>query len=628
MAANKPVTIGVPLGEGVAATGITFVAAKSDGTLIPSQWNELATWRTDGSILHGVLTFLTPDVGDNSGSYKIVAGSPVSGTDVSQANVLSSGLTAVISATIGGTVYSLSLVDLLDGTVTPELNYTHITGPIMSEWRIGGALRINGTGAVHSSLQGYFNVRAYKISDSVSSAQVIFDLDNNTAFTTSATGIIADVALILNGLTVYSRTAEPIYQQATYTHRAWWSAPNIYTAIPGSYLMETRLIPNYRSVTVQESTLAALRTTADWNALPQSGNPAMTSTGNSPHLGFFDKATSLWILSGDQRAYNAMLVEADVYKTMRHNDGNAFHARDENTRHPLDLATYPTDLWQEILDPGDNIIRNDWAHGPSCSYIPYLTSGSVSDLDAMALKSVGALAHRVVDDWTIAFERILQTRANGWALRQIVHGAAIAPDAYPLKSSMKLAVEHSLQVMKTRPMRTNDIGPLGMAARGPGGAYDIILGDKTLFYMQDYLTYGVYAASVLGWGSEAADVVSWRAIGCLARAGFVQTGSWDPHVAGAYQQIIYDTVAEQVYQTWAEVAAANGVSYVPWSDGDTISGGESNPADYTNYFHIALHLLSELGVPNAQEAYDQYEGRSKPWDNSDFERYANWAIGQ
>ena len=177
---GRAYTVGVPIGEGVLPSGTSLVVTKADGTVLTSQWNELAQWRSDGSALHGVLTFLTPNSGGNDGTYYVKTGTGFSGAAISKADVAAAGFDATVSVTVGGTSYRLSAADLLDGTVQPRQDYTHFTGTLASEFVVGGSLRQNGMGAEHATLQAYFYIRAFK--NPVDQVHVTVVLENTGAF--------------------------------------------------------------------------------------------------------------------------------------------------------------------------------------------------------------------------------------------------------------------------------------------------------------------------------------------------------------------------------------------------------------------------------------------------------------
>src|SRR5688572_28237991 len=57
--AGRGVSFGLPLPEGRIGSGTGLVVTTPEGEVLDSQWNPLASWRTDGSVLHGVMTFVT-----------------------------------------------------------------------------------------------------------------------------------------------------------------------------------------------------------------------------------------------------------------------------------------------------------------------------------------------------------------------------------------------------------------------------------------------------------------------------------------------------------------------------------------------------------------------------------------
>ncbi|MEO1575902.1 MAG: hypothetical protein AAFU65_13225, partial [Pseudomonadota bacterium] len=217
--AGRPVTIGVPLGEGEVEPGTGLVVTQTDGTILTSQWNPLASWRTDNSQLHGALTFLVPDAGSASGTYEIRTGPAANGAPITRADVVSANFDATIQVVTGGVTYNLSARDLLSGTVSPRLNHTHFSGSIAAEFVVGAPLRVNGAGNEHPTLQGYFHVRAYN--RPVSRVYVTAVLENTGVFNTLS-DITGDVTISVGGVTQYTNAGFSIGADKRYPKRYWW----------------------------------------------------------------------------------------------------------------------------------------------------------------------------------------------------------------------------------------------------------------------------------------------------------------------------------------------------------------------------------------------------------------------
>lgn len=295
-------TLGWPSREGALAPGTGLVVQRSAGTLIPTQWNPLATWKTDGSVLHGALTFLTPAAGDNSGNYRVIVGTPVGGAAVTKAELAATAFDAVISCNIGGTVYSLSAKHLLNGAIAPRRDYTHIAGPIMSEFCVGGPLRVNGTGTAHPYLTAWFNVRAYKIDGNVARAYVVCVLEN-TGARVERFDVTANVTISIAGNVVYTNNGFVVRADRRYPLRTWWpSDPQTWVRHNRAYLASTKLVPQYADITIDANWLNTMPQSLPWGGVGEL-DAAMASGGGKRELAPLDAWTAAYLISGDRRIH-------------------------------------------------------------------------------------------------------------------------------------------------------------------------------------------------------------------------------------------------------------------------------------------------------------------------------------
>src|SRR5690606_7742867 len=223
-------------------------------------------WRTDGSVLNGVMTFVTSRSGSNEGIYYVREGTPATGSTIDAGDIVDSGFEAEVSAVIGGVTYRLRASDLLDGAVQPRLNYMHFAGPLATEIAIGGPLRVGGDGAEHNTVQAYFYIRAF--GKPVRSVYVTVVLENTAAFRqlrdVSASNV--DVKVGGQSLPGFPKSSFTIYSDIRYPRRAYWNGGSeLWVQHDLAYVSDTKLMPKYRAVTMSTSVLNSYPQSSEWN---------------------------------------------------------------------------------------------------------------------------------------------------------------------------------------------------------------------------------------------------------------------------------------------------------------------------------------------------------------------------
>lgn len=637
--ANRPVTLTVPLAEGDVATGEKLVVQKSDGTAIATQFDKITSWRTDSSVLLGMVTFLTPDAGDNTGSYKVVKGTPESGTAVSKAEIAATAFDAVISATIGGTAYSLSASDLLDGTVTPRKDYTYLAGPMMSSYCVGGPLRTSG-GTEHSTIQAHFEIRAFKISGAISKVYVTCTLENTGADNTLTSTLASSVDVSIGGtsLTGFPKVDFTIHADCRYTKRGWFGGdPSVISQHPVSHLQATKLVPKYRTVDV--STIASgFPQSTDWNQ----GNltSVSPSTGAQPDLAPNDRWTATYLVSGLQTARNAMRAVQDEYQAViiNHTLG-LWRPRSESSGHPIDLTVDGRvgNGWGSGADAfGANrdalpFTSTDHSHSPSMGYVMYLTDGEFNDLESCLFSGIAAWINERPGGFvgTVPSRRFGETgqlRALAWELREIVNAGVICPDSHPLRDTMTSAVTNALSECATRGMPTDTSGNTGLWLSSNGKSHD---GNPNIAQWQDdWITWAISSAYERGWASEldASGLWTWKAQGVVGRFGTSLPGfCWNR--AAMYSMKVSDTVNGVPYESWADIFNANFPNDVSCeASGQPMTSGDGTAVTYGAQIAPALAAAADNGIDGATAAWSLYDARDISGFSITYGSAPEWAI--
>jgi hypothetical protein len=641
--AGRPVTFALPFAEGAANPNTNFVVTTAQGQVLPSQWNRLASWRTDGSTLHGAITFLTPNSGGNSGVYYVRPGEPTAGPSITPSDVLASQFDARVTVTIGSTTYSLSARSLLDGSATPRQNYTHFSGPLASEFVVGGPLRVNGTGSGHGTLQAYFYIRAFK--RPVERVFVTVALENTGAFNplTDIPGATVDVRVGNASLGDFPKANFTIYSDIRYVKRAWWnSTDDLWVQHDLAYVSDTKLMPKYRQVQMSSSVLASYPQVSEWNQRRILSEPTLESGGAKPEIAPYDSWTAAYMVSGDRRAWNAMRAAVDEYGMMVSNhSAGVVHARDEETGHPLDLTVKGVvgRIWfssggPDVLNATRNgrpVAQADIAHWPSIGYLPYLLTAESNELENVQ--------HSAVQPWLNeapggATGRIpnrplkwLQTRGMAWALREIINGAVVTPDHHPLRRALQTSATHALSQYSSAGQAADPQKSTGLWMVG---SYATPYNNNTglAFWMDDFMTWAVGSAYERGWKAEldANGFWFWKAKGVVGRFGTNASTEYCWTQAAVYNTEVRPTQSSPIYGTWGEIFKRNypDISSCP-AIGTAGIGTDRNSTDYGAQVAAGLAVAASTGVAGASAAWGIYEARRKTW-GFDFNVSPEWAI--
>ena len=635
---GRLVTLGVPLGEGTVPAGSSLVVVQ-DGNVLPSQWNALTTWRTDGSQLHGALTF--EHAGTGSATYTIQVGSPAGGTTISKADVTASNFDAEINVNVGGSNYSLSARDLLDGTVPGRQDHTHFSGPLASEFVVGGALRLNGSGSEHNNLQGYFHVRAF--GRPVDRVYVTMVVENTGVFRTLS-GVVGDVTLSVGGNTVYTHDALEIDGDKRFPKRFWWNGdPGLWVRHDVEHVQSTKLMPEYRELQMSESTLNGFPSSIEWGARGQL-NAAMDGGGSQRHIAPFDSWSAAYMISGDRRAYDAMRAHDDAYHWVTTSHGYAMNTRDENTGFPLDMANHQNVVGASWGNSGgaepmaarqtsSSPLKTDMAHEPANGYVVYLLTAEFGAMESAQLWGVSAWTRErpgSYPGWPRSFY-VGQVRAVGWGLRNVINAAVITPDTHPLKNTLDDAVVFALASLNddARPLDTGDA--IGLLLTGPGISTGIHRTDGdgertgTSPWMQDYLTWAIGSAYERGYRNEldSSGLWTWRSQAVVERLGDGTRYCW---ASGAqYNLKMLDNDSSPIYTDWATIYTKNfGVRTCP-EVGTDDAGSDRNSTDYGAQMGPAAAVAADTGRAGAIEAWNRYDSRVYNWSR-DFDERPEWAI--
>ncbi|MBI3775722.1 MAG: hypothetical protein HY273_09255 [Gammaproteobacteria bacterium] len=427
-------------------------AITSSGTKATATINNHG-WSTGQSV-----TIQYADQPEYNGTYTltVVDANTVSYT---MASVPASAATGPVVARYGsGVIYTASALNLLKNT-TPT---TWLSGPEASEWIVGGPVK-TAAGVAHPHLTAYFHVRAYAGSP-ITRVRVDAVVENNWTFVAGATSFLYTPTVTVGSTTVYDNAGASLmqYHHTRWHQVGWWGSNPTTVAIPNTrYLRDSKGVPNYASLTPQESVLSSYTQ----NIVPM-GHADMrtywTDGGYGRQLGLMPEWYASFIMSGDLRPYNGVLANDSA------GGSYSYHYRDENTGFPTSIDTYPNMSEQDtsslVMGTGGNPLAHDTAHEPLVGYLSYLLTGDYYYLEELQFLANWGMIYNNATYRQFAKSVLTgENRGQAWGIRTIAAAAAITPDdSLVLKSYFTTKLNNNIDDRATKwsLLPTNTLGAI------------------------------------------------------------------------------------------------------------------------------------------------------------------------
>lgn len=332
---------------------------------------------------------------------------------------------------------------------------TIATGPVMSSWTYRKQI---GSDA---HLVAWLEVRAYLGGQ----VEVLPWIENCYLSVASANTKSGRATFVLNGSTVYdsiddadstSAYSVVVVSSGTVnlaaqcrmclvsgTRSSHWTGtdPSITPQHDVAYLVATKVVPAYRPTSINETDIVTwCVTNGNYSPMRTQLTQGMGGTGYSHDIGLLPMTSAMYLVSGDKRAYKAVLTWGFSLGS------HCVHYRDQTTNRPLLFASYPTTSTNSgaIVIPspsGSAPYRYATSHHPASSYLPYLISGwnwfveeiqfQVTMHYLAATASGRQSANYFLHPSAGAFGHNNQggPRAIGWQWRTLAMCASITPDA-------------------------------------------------------------------------------------------------------------------------------------------------------------------------------------------------------
>lgn len=416
-----PFTVGLGFKKGD-LTGFPVLTVPTSQVIVKSRW-------TDNSVKHAIASgqvALTAGVPSNVGVSS--SASVPSGTNLTAADIQAANPAASVQL---GSIGTVSLSSLL---ATPFR--TWISGPEMVEAHYRRAVGSDPTLAV------WFYVRMYK----GGRVWVRTNVENGYVNTTTANKTYTP-SVRIGTTTVFTNNGNTLihYANTRWTADGWIGTdPQVVPRIDTTYLMNSKLVPNYWKRNPSSSILNSL----NQSYTPMTNGmltPSMGNGGYQEQIGLLPLWDALYISSGaDARAYKSVLANASSMNSY------PIAWRNPSTQ----LPAKPSDFPSYAINGGTYDLRAgpytwEMNHAPSEGYVAYLVTGDYWYYETMLLHL--SLDFLALNDGTgSGVNRLLtaETRGTAWNFRNMVQTLALAPTGDAVAADYRILLANNVSHWK------------------------------------------------------------------------------------------------------------------------------------------------------------------------------------
>ena len=183
---------------------------------------------------------------------------------------------------------------------------------------------------------------------------------------------------------------------------------------------------------------------------------SMPSVGGRDELGILPAWTVRYLMTGDPRARDVMLLHGDLAGDI------PWHFRDERTGLPPTSRDHPNMWIDDRAEPESNghpplstkapytLWEPDSPHQPSLSYVPYLMTGDLYHLENLEAQAAYNLmvgdpgVSQSADGLRLPFAW-QQAREYAWNLRTLTQLTLVLPDTHPLRAYYRTTLNRSFE---------------------------------------------------------------------------------------------------------------------------------------------------------------------------------------
>ena len=647
----------MPLNAGEFAAGQTIAGVGSG--VIGVQVDVKNRW-PDGSAKFALVSGRANVSAGQALVVDLKAGSAAAGVALSEAQLLDTGIDAVISLGTEGSVSLRRLIgvantrDSVTGRWGGGRTRTWAAGPQMSSWIYSAPL------GEDAHVMAWFEVRYFGDAH----VHVLAWLENGFLKVPGCTGHTGLLKLDINGSTRFAAEVHlanhcRVTAQSGAGVGHWMqTAPDLSMAHDTVYLQQTGLVPNYYAQTpanaaylgslVQAYSPAAFGQIAERNATSTfSGNysPVMGMGGYHGSIGVLPEWDAFYLTTGAApRALNAVLANALGSGRF------GIHDRDETTLQPLRFSSHATlglgDGARSVTGYGSNSRNNTtplvtgtvladgsllspatWTstHHPSIGYLAYLVSGQVFFMEACQFTATlnylkqNNVMRQDVEGVMRTDVGANTTRGAAWALRTLAQAACITPDDDPLQTELLASFEANIryyhQTYVAQP--NNAFGMCRPYSNYTAGSVPATYSHST--WMEDFLTAAWGHAITLrlplsGAANSALKAFfDWKAQSIVGRLGALSApDSYGYNLAAQYYMAVapadgadgWLTGKGPWYDNWGQAfAASTGKSNAQNTDTRLTGAYYPETTAYWGNLMPAIAYAVELRAPGAVEAF-------------------------
>ena len=629
---NIPVTFGQVFAPGDVPEGLSMKVNVGGNSLL-TQVDDKAV-HPDGSLRHAVITTWLPalSAGQSLAAELVTSNPAEDGLAVSTADLLATSFDAVIELTLDEVVYTASAREAL----LADDSKRWLEGSLVTEFTLKRPFTTAG-GSIHPHLMARFDVRAYKGLDSVRVDAIV---ENNWTYEVDPSNLTYDARVLIGEAEAYRLTELTHYRRARWHKVFWWGREqDVYVRHDTNYLQQTKAVPHYDpAVIASESSLAQMEESVYAPMDNVDLQTYMPAAGGDPAIGPLPRWAALYLISGDVRAYRAVLANGDA------GGSYSIHLRKKLTDYPVSIDDHPklgnnsagSDKPPPCTETGTSpdtwTCRNpytpDSAHQPSIAYLPYLLTGDHFYLDELLFWTTFNWIHmgystREEDKGILKG----QVRGQAWSLRTLGQTAYILPDAHPMKSYFTEKLGNNRDRLMAFYVDNPEANKLGVAHNYQS------LADLSKPWMDDFFTWSMGYLTELGF-SDFLPVLEWKSkypIGRMTSAGdeycwifgAVYTHDLGPDTSkwGGNPDNWFQTISEVYQATYANWETDDGsrlldqscasVEMATWltKKGDRpyavgeMYGHASSALGYPANLQPTLATLVDAGIPNSDLAW-------------------------
>ncbi len=372
--------------------------------VVKRRWN-------DGSVKHAIVSGESNFSGSAIPLPVTNSSSAPSGADLTSADIQAAAPSASVQL---GNIGTVNLTTLLASPFR-----TWISGPLMVECHYRSPVGSDPTLAV------WFYVRLYKhgriwIRAIVENGYVDVTPNDKSYVPT----------VIIGGATVFSNSGSALthYAHTRWTAEGWIGGnPQVVPKHDPTYLISTKLVPNYWKRSPSAATLNALVQT--YAPMGRAGlTQSMGAAGFQNQIGLLPLWDALYATTGDSRAYNSVLANSSALNSY------PIVWKDSASGLPPKPSSYPnTTLAADNYSAGS--LSWELNHHPSEGYLAYILSGDYWHYETALLQTSLIYLMKSTAIYTpyggggVGLNRILtfQTRGTAWNIRTISQAVGIAP---------------------------------------------------------------------------------------------------------------------------------------------------------------------------------------------------------